>query len=97
MRRTLRGHTARIRSLKFVPDGKTLISSADDGTIHLWDPESDEPREVIALGPPNRSLEFDLDPTGKYLAAGGSAPVVFLLRLPATAEQAAVIQSPFHQ
>jgi hypothetical protein len=32
---------------------------------------------------------FDLDPSGKYLAAGGACPVIFLLRLPADAEQAA--------
>ena len=39
MKRTLGGHTARVSSLKFTPDGKSLVSSAGDGTIRLWNPE----------------------------------------------------------
>ena len=31
------GHTARVKSLIFSPDGKTLVSTGNDGTILLWD------------------------------------------------------------
>jgi WD40 repeat protein len=34
--RTLKGHTGQVRSWKFTPDGKTLVSSAVDGTIRRW-------------------------------------------------------------
>lgn len=34
---TLDGHTARVKSLIFSPDGKTLVSTGNDGTILLWD------------------------------------------------------------
>lgn len=88
--RTLRGHAVRIRGLKFTPDGQILISSADDGTIRLWNPDNERSREVIPLGPPGSPLMFDLDPSGKYLAAGGASPVIFLLRLPTDGGQAAV-------
>jgi WD40 repeat protein len=81
-KRTLRGHTAQLVSLKFTPDGKTLVSSAHDGTIRLWNPEWERAREVIALGPEKRPLKIDLDPSGKYLIAGGYSPVIFVLRLP---------------
>ena len=34
---TLTGHTASIETLKFSPDGKTIVSTGTDGTILLWD------------------------------------------------------------
>jgi len=86
-KRTLPGHTARLVLLKFTRDGKTLVSSAQDGTIRLWNPESERAREVISLGPTNRGPTFDLDPSGRYLAAAGHSPVIFVLRLPQDSKQ----------
>lgn len=34
---TLIGHTASVNSVTFSSDGKTIVSSSDDGTIRVWD------------------------------------------------------------
>src|SRR5262249_40043488 len=81
-KRTLMGHTGPVCWLKFTPDGQTLVSSSEDGTIRMWNPEQVRARHVIPLGSPNRMLRMDLDPSGQYVIAGGQGPVIFVLRLP---------------
>jgi WD40 repeat protein len=79
--RTLSGHSAGVQSLKFTPDGKTLISCAHDGTIRLWNPQWERARQVIHLGPPSQRLVMDLDASGKYLIVAGHAQAICVLRL----------------
>jgi WD40 repeat protein len=78
--RTLRGHTGPVK-MQFTPDGKTLVSTALDGTLRVWDWDREQAREVIPVGPPDKFLFFDLDPSGKYAIAGGQNQVLFVLRL----------------
>jgi hypothetical protein len=40
--RTLAGHTARINSIAFSPDGTLIASAADDGSTFLWDSNTGE-------------------------------------------------------
>ncbi len=42
----LRGHTKNIRAAAFSPDGKTIASGAEDGSVRLWDVETGKERAI---------------------------------------------------
>ena len=72
---TLTGHTAEIRFLGFLPDGKTLLSGADDSSIRRWDTDTG-----MAVGFWQQVPKFDSAPStvilsqsanGRLLARGG--------------------------
>ena len=71
LERSARGHTSAVRALAFSPDGKTLASCSDDGTIKLWDAPA--LREVRSLpGHRGAVLCLAFSPDGKRLATGGA-------------------------
>jgi centriolar protein POC1 len=35
--KTIKGHTAAVKSVRFTPDGESILSSSDDKSIKLWD------------------------------------------------------------
>ncbi len=48
--RELRGHTRTVSCVEFSPDGQTLASSSDDGTLRLWDAARGVERQQYAPG-----------------------------------------------
>jgi WD40 repeat protein len=42
--RTLEGHRHEVRSVAFLPDGRSLASSSLDGTVKIWRVETGEDR-----------------------------------------------------
>jgi len=69
------GHTAIVHAIVFTPDGKELISVADDKTIRFWDVESGDPlrtwRPPIGRGPVGKLYAAACSPDGGTLAVGG--------------------------
>jgi WD40 repeat protein len=66
---TLEGHSNKVNSVSFSPDGEYLASGSDDYTVKLWSVESH--KEVASLETHEygvNSIAFSTD--GKYLASG---------------------------
>ena len=67
---SLRGHTGQAWDVAFSPDGRTLASGADDGTIKLWNLASfQEATTLHGHRGPVSAIAFS--PDGKHLASAG--------------------------
>jgi WD40 repeat protein len=74
----LRGHTKTIRDISFSADGQLLASGSEDGTIRIWDIQSQQQLQAFAGKDAAEkehlhsvwSVEFSED--GKYLLTAGS-------------------------
>ncbi|MFI1935162.1 hypothetical protein [Streptomyces sp. NPDC020330] len=70
----LKGHTERVSSVAFSPDGRTLATGSGDATIRLWD--TSDPRNPRALGRPltghtKAVMAVAFSPDGRTLATAG--------------------------
>jgi len=69
----LRGHKNRVESVAFSPDGSTLASGSDDGTLRLWDVSTGKPLGEPLRGPVGSFGYVEcvaFSPDGKTLASG---------------------------
>ncbi|THH17319.1 hypothetical protein EW146_g3463 [Bondarzewia mesenterica] len=66
----LKGHTGRVRSVAYSPDGKRIASGSSDETIRIWDAETGVQVGVPLVGhtDPVRSVAYS--PDGKHIASG---------------------------
>jgi WD40 repeat protein/serine/threonine protein kinase len=68
--RVFKGHTGRVHSVAYSPDGKRLASASEDKTIKVWDAQIGQ--EMLALkGHTSSVTSVAYSPDGKRLASGG--------------------------
>ncbi|MEO0943126.1 MAG: WD40 repeat domain-containing protein, partial [Cyanobacteria bacterium J06642_12] len=78
-RNRLESHRGWIRSVSFSPDGETLASASDDGTVKLWTAEGEELRTLEGHRGPVWSMSFS--PDGETLASASDDGTVKLWNL----------------
>ncbi|HEX9188473.1 MAG TPA: hypothetical protein VGB87_15445, partial [Vicinamibacteria bacterium] len=59
----LRGHGDLVANVRFTPDGRTLVSTSNDGTTRLWNVVSGESRVIH----PGGLLPLEISADGRFL------------------------------
>lgn len=73
---TLRGHAGPVRAVALTPDGLTLLSGSDDGTVRAFDVASGAQKFSLTLGSAVQALA--VAPDGSRFAAGLSSGSISL-------------------
>ena len=74
--RPLVGHSGPVNGTAFSPDGRTIVTGGDDGTVRLWNSTTTAPPVVLHAGSSVKAVAFSHD--GRLVAAGGADGAVRL-------------------
>ena len=74
----LTGHTDRVHSMAFSPDGSTLVTGSYDGTVRLWDAAAHRQAGAPMAGRAGEVYSVAFGPDGKIVASGAEDGTVRL-------------------
>ena len=74
-----KAHTAKLRGVRFGPDGEIVLSSSVDSTIRIWKKQTGE--VIRTLRHPAGVTYIDISPDGNYIVSGSYDAVVRLWRI----------------
>src|SRR5262249_54073481 len=83
---SLEGHRSWVSCIKFLPDGKTVISASADGTIRLWDFATRQPLRTLR-GINGELWTIDISPDGRWVGSGCKDGSVSLWNLDSSANR----------
>lgn len=66
--RQFKGHTDRITGVAFISNGRRVLSGGADGTLRLWDVQSEQSLDTVDVGAPINSLA--VSPDGRHVLLG---------------------------
>jgi WD40 repeat protein len=81
--RTLDGHGDHVSRVAYSPDGRTLASGSEDGSVILWDPETGEARQTLK-GHAKGIAALQFSRTGDRMMSASSDGVIQLWALAAS-------------
>ncbi|WP_170319912.1 serine/threonine-protein kinase [Polyangium spumosum] len=67
---TIRGHTSKIRHVRFSDAGERLAAWAEDGTTRVWDVKTPQSRETPTVLPAHEATRALMDAEGRVLLSG---------------------------
>ena len=77
LRSTLTGHAGSVLTVACAPDGKTIASGSEDGTVKLWDPATGRERCTL-VGHTGGLVAVAISPDGSLLASASADMTVRL-------------------
>lgn len=74
--RPLLGHSGAVTAVAYDPDGRTMATGGEDGTVRRWNATTAAPIASVPSGGPVNAIAFDH--SGRLLAVGGTDGIVRL-------------------
>jgi WD40 repeat protein len=65
---TLSGHTKSIITVSFSPDGETIATGSEDGTVRLWGGRTGQARATLNIRSKARAMRLEWSPDARSLA-----------------------------
>ena len=66
-----KGHTGRVHSVAFSPDGRRIVSGNSAGMARVWDAETGQETLTLLKGQPEQVQSVAFSPDGRRIAGGG--------------------------